>query len=56
MFARIRYLLAAFERGEFDAAGLAERLDRYVAASSRERGESRKQTHLGLAPVLQVEP
>lgn len=56
MFARIRYLLAAFDRGEFNEAGLVARLDRYVDATSRERGCSRNPTRLGLAPVLWGEP
>lgn len=51
MFARIRYLLAAFDRGEFDVSGLVTRLDQYVAASSRARGCSRQPTQQGLAPV-----
>jgi hypothetical protein len=56
MFTRIRYLLAAFDRLEFDEAGLSARLERYLATNSREPCYSRKPTHLGPAPVLWGEP
>ncbi len=52
MFQRIRYLLAAFDRGEFDLEELLERLDRYTEAASREPRRSRNQTTVGLAAVV----
>ncbi len=56
MFARIRSLFAALDRGELDLPELLEKLDQRADASSREPGPSRKQTHLGLAPVHMGEP
>jgi hypothetical protein len=49
MFHRLRYLLAAFDRGEFNEMGLMVRLDRYLDTTSRERAASRKPTNMGLA-------
>lgn len=51
MFARIRCLLAAFDRGEFDVDGLALRLDRYVDRSPVVAREPRAKTAVGMPAV-----
>lgn len=55
MFDRINWLWAAFERKEFDEAGLALRLERLVADRAQEQRPSCNQTQVGLAPV-RVQP
>jgi hypothetical protein len=56
MFKRIRFILAAFDRGEFDVHGLIERLDHYVDLLALDAKPSRKQTVTGLVPRLGGEP
>jgi hypothetical protein len=48
MFSRIRYPLAAFDRGEFSEAGLSDRLERYLNERAQEPRPSRHQTHAGM--------
>ena len=47
MFTRIRFILAAFERGEFSERGLAARLEQFTERNNRAVPE-RKQTTVGL--------
>jgi hypothetical protein len=47
-FARLRALLAAFERGEFDEAGLSLRLDGYLRRSPFAHEAQREQTIVGM--------
>lgn len=56
MFIRIRAIFAELDRGEIDLPEVLEKLDRRAEANSREPGPSRKQTHIGLAPVHMGEP
>lgn len=59
MFARIRFLLAAFDRLEFCEAGLCARLDRYVERSAAVVLPPRKLTVNGLPmmpPISWSEP
>lgn len=51
MFNRIRYLLAAFDRGDITLDELSVRLDRHVDARAQEPRPSRHLTSAGLAPV-----
>ena len=51
MFKRIQYLLAAFDRGECDEAGLAARLEFYVERSAVLVRPSRHQTVAGMPAV-----
>jgi hypothetical protein len=55
-FRRIRYLLAAFDRGEFSEVGLSARLDAYTERNERSPGPSRHQTSTGMAPITWCEP
>ncbi len=55
MFNRIRYLLVAFDRGDFDLAELLKLLDRHTEATSREPRPSRTQTVAGM-PAIEVSP
>lgn len=51
MFARIRYLLAAFDRLEFDEAGLSLRLDGFLRLSPFTPSPQRKRTTAGMPEV-----
>ena len=55
-FVRIKLILAAYDRGDFDVVGLMSRLDEYAERASRESKPPRKQTHVGPMPVLWGEP
>ena len=55
MFARIRHILAAFDRREFCEAGLAARLGAYVERSAEPVRPSRSKTVAGM-PVVWCEP
>ena len=55
MFARLRYLLAAFDRGEFCEAGLSARLGVYADRAAAVARPSRKVTVAGM-PVVWGEP
>jgi len=54
-FARLRRLLAAFDRGDFDEAGLSARLDGYLLLRAQEQRISRTQTVAGM-PVVRIGP
>ena len=56
MLTRIRFLLAAFDRGEFSEAGLSDRLERYLNERAQEPRVSRKPTKAGMPAVLWGEP